>query len=125
MAVQQWQGNDPGRQQTCKFCWRRALSSAATVGIHRCRDRTAQVDVAATGYPATKVAVGENTLQDAGFRNHEDQARLIRGDLAEGGKDRVLSKYDELREVSLNLDTLHSQPRKCLRRTNGHYLTSL
>ena len=125
VAVQQWQGNDPRRQQAGKFSGGSALCGAAAVGVHRRRYRTVQIDVTATGNPATEIAIGKNTLQDAGLRHHENQPRPVGGDLAEGGVDCVFSEYDELSEVPLDLDTLHSAPRRCLSRTSGHYPTSL
>ena len=125
VAVQQRQGDDARGQQTSQFRGSCSLRSTAAIGVHRRRHRTVQIDVTATGDPAPEISIGENTLQDPGFRDHKNQPRLVGGDLAQGRKNRVLGKNNELGEVPLDLDALHSSPRRCLSRTWRHYPTFL
>ena len=45
-------------------------------------------------------------MQDARFCYDKYQPRLVGGDLVQGGEDRILGEYDELSEVSLDLQRM-------------------
>ena len=106
MAVEQRQRNDARGQQARQLRGGGSLRRMAAIGIHRGRHRPAQIDLAAAGAPTAEIPVRQHALEDAGFRNDKNQPRLVGGDLAQGRKERVFCKDDELSEVPLDLDSL-------------------